>query len=153
MRNLLAIWSAHGLDEVLREAWERGIVLAGLSAGAMCWFQGGCTKSFGPPEANPGLGFLPGSLTVHADGEPERLPVWLEAVRTGELPGGWAADDGVGLRLRGHRADARRQRAAGDRGAARRRRRRRAGPHAPRAGTAGGGAARIDGRCPTTSRS
>jgi dipeptidase E len=82
---------------VLREAWQRGIVLAGLSAGAMCWFQGGITKSFGPPEANPGLGFLPGSLTVHADGEPERLPVWLEAVRTGELPGGWAADDGVGL--------------------------------------------------------
>jgi dipeptidase E len=97
LRNLLAIWIAHGLDEVLREAWQRGIVLAGLSAGAMCWFQGGCTKSFGPPECNPGLGFLPGSLTVHADGEPERLPVWLESVRTGDLPGGWAADDGVGL--------------------------------------------------------
>jgi dipeptidase E len=101
LRNLLAIWAAHGLDEVLREAWERGVVLAGLSAGAMCWFQGGCTKSFGPPEANRGLGFLPGSLTVHADGEPERLPVWLEAVRTGQLPGGWAADDGVGLVFEG----------------------------------------------------
>jgi peptidase E len=99
--NLLAIWRAHRLDAVLREAWERGIVLAGLSAGAMCWFEGGCTKSFGPPEGNPGLGFLPGSLTVHADGEPERLPVWLEAVRTGELPGGWAADDGVGLVFEG----------------------------------------------------
>ena len=101
LRNLLAIWAAHGLDEVLREAWQRGIVLAGVSAGAMCWFQGGCTKSFGPPETNPGLGFLSGSLTVHADGEPERLPVWLEAVRTGELPGGWAADDGVGLLFEG----------------------------------------------------
>ena len=56
-----------------------------------------CTKSFGPPEPNTGLGFLPGSLSVHADGEPERLPVYLEAVRSGELPGGWAADDGVGL--------------------------------------------------------
>jgi dipeptidase E len=97
MRNLLAIWTAHGLDAVLREAWERGIVLAGLSAGAMCWFAAGVTKSFGPPEPTAGLGFLPGSLSVHADGEPERLPVWLEAVRHGEVPGGWAADDGVGL--------------------------------------------------------
>jgi peptidase E len=101
MRNLMAIWTAHGLDVVLREAWESGIVLAGLSAGAMCWFEGGCTKSFGPPEPNAGLGFLPGSLSVHADGEPERLPVYLEAVRSGELPGGWAADDGVGLHFEG----------------------------------------------------
>jgi dipeptidase E len=101
MRNLLAIWGAHGLDHILHEAWESGVVLAGLSAGAMCWFTGGVTKSFGPPEAIAGLGFLPGSLSVHADGEPERLPIYLEAVRSGELPGGWAADDGVGLVFRG----------------------------------------------------
>ena len=50
MRNLLAIWQAHGLDRLLIEAWRRGTVLAGLSAGAMCWFEGGVTKSFGPPE-------------------------------------------------------------------------------------------------------
>jgi peptidase E len=100
MRNLLAIWKAHGLDEVFREAWRRGIVLVGLSAGAMCWFEGGVTRSMGPPEPLAGLGLLPGSLSVHADGEPERLPVWLEAVRTGVLPGGWAADDGVALLFR-----------------------------------------------------
>jgi dipeptidase E len=97
MRNLLAIWRAHELDELLVEAWRRGIVLAGLSAGAMCWFSGGVTRSSGPLEVIGGLGLLPGSFTVHADGEPERLPVWLAAVRSGELPGGWAADDGVGL--------------------------------------------------------
>jgi peptidase E len=101
MRNLLAIWRAHGLDTLLVSAWRRGTVLAGLSAGAMCWFAGGITKSAGPPEPIAGLGLLPGSLTVHADGEPERLPVWLDAVGTGELPGGWAADDGVGLVYRG----------------------------------------------------
>jgi peptidase E len=101
MRNLLAIWRAHGLDDALRAAWERGTVLAGLSAGAMCWFEGGLTKSFGPPEPLRGLGLLPGSFSVHADGEPERLPVWLEAIRTGALPGGWAADDGVALLWRG----------------------------------------------------
>ncbi len=101
MRNLLAIWRAHRLDAVLVEAWERGIVLAGLSAGAMCWFEGGITRSGGPPEVIEGLGLLPGSLSVHADGEPERLPAYLEAVRTGALPGGWAADDGVGLLFQG----------------------------------------------------
>ena len=101
MRNLLAIWRAHGLDTLLAAAWRRGTVLAGLSAGAMCWFAGGVTKSSGTPEPIAGLGLLPGSLTVHADGEPERLPVWLGAVGAGELPGGWAADDGVGLLFRG----------------------------------------------------
>ena len=103
MRNLLAIWQAHGLDELLIEGWRRGIVLAGLSAGAMCWFAGGITRSAGPPEVIEGLGLLPGSFTVHADGEPERLPVWLAAVRSGQLPGGWAADDGVALLFRGTR--------------------------------------------------
>lgn len=97
MRNLLAIWRAHELDRLLIEAWREGTILAGLSAGAMCWFQGGVTRSSGPPEPMAGLGLLSGSLTVHADGEPERLPVWLAAVRAGILPGGWALDDGVGL--------------------------------------------------------
>jgi peptidase E len=101
MRNLLAIWAAHGLDAILREAWEAGIVLAGLSAGAMCWFTGGVTCSAGPPEPQAALGLLHGSLSVHADGEPQRLPVWLEAVRTGALPGGWAVDDGAGLIFEG----------------------------------------------------
>jgi dipeptidase E len=105
MRNLLALWHAHGLDRLLVRAWERGTVLAGLSAGAMCWFEGGVTRSSGPPEPIEGLGILHGSLTVHADGEPERLPVWLAAVRDGTLPGGWALDDGVGLLFRGERAE------------------------------------------------
>ncbi len=103
MRNLLAIWRAHDLDRLLIAAWQRGIVLAGISAGAMCWFQGGITRSSGPPEALAGLGLLDGSLTVHADGEPERLPLWLAAVRDGVLPGGWALDDGVGLLFCGER--------------------------------------------------
>jgi dipeptidase E len=101
MRNLLALWRAHELDRLLRQAWQKGVVLAGLSAGAMCWFEGGVTCSSGTPEPIAGLGLLPGSLTVHADGEPERLPVWLTSVRDGALPGGWSADDGVGLLFRG----------------------------------------------------
>jgi dipeptidase E len=105
MRNLLAIWQAHGLDSLLVQAWQRGTVLAGLSAGAMCWFEGGVSRSSGPPEPLAGLGLLEGSLTVHADGEPERLPVWLASVRDGTLPGGWALDDGVGLLFAGRRLE------------------------------------------------
>ena len=85
LRNMLAIWREHGLDVVLREAWAAGVVLAGLSAGAMCWFEGGVTTSSGRPEPVEGLGLLPGSLSVHADGEPERMPAYVEAVRTGAL--------------------------------------------------------------------
>ena len=67
----------------------------------MCWFEGGGDPLRGTPEPMAGLGLLAGSLTVHADGEPERLPVWLKSVREGLLPGGWAADDGVGLLFAG----------------------------------------------------
>ena len=75
MLGLLAVWRALGLDVILRECWEAGVVLAGLSAGAMCWFEWGVTKSLGHPAPSPGLGFLPGSMSVHMDGEPARLPV------------------------------------------------------------------------------
>jgi dipeptidase E len=105
MRNLLAIWRAHDLDRLLERAWRAGVVLAGLSAGAMCWFEGGITCSSGPPAPMAGLGLLRGSLTVHADGQPERLPVWLSNVRDGALPGGWAVDDGVGLLFRDQRLE------------------------------------------------
>jgi dipeptidase E len=105
MRNLLAIWRAHELDRMLRVAWQAGTVLAGLSAGAMCWFEGGVSCSGGAPQAIDGLGMLKGSLTVHADGEPERLPIWLASVRDERLPGGWAADDGVGLLFRGQQLE------------------------------------------------
>ncbi len=121
LRNLLAIWRAHGLDECLHRAWQAGTVLVGLSAGAMCWFEGGVTTSSGPPSPIAGLGWLPGSLTVHADGEPERLPVWLEAVRVGR------AARRLGRRRRGrpalarHGARTHRLLAPGDDGAARRR--------------------------------
>ncbi len=97
MRSMLAIWREYGLDHVLREAWERGIVLAGLSAGAMCWFAGGVTKSTGVPQPVEGLGLLPWSLTVHADNDRDRLPTYEQAVAADVLPAGWAADDGVGL--------------------------------------------------------
>jgi dipeptidase E len=92
--NLLALWRAHRLDAILREAWQAGIVLAGLSAGSMCWFEWGVTKSVGQPAAARGLGFLPDSNSVHYDGEP---------VAAGRVPAGWGVDDGAGLLFRGTR--------------------------------------------------
>ena len=103
MRNMLAIWREHGIDDAMRTAWERGIVLAGLSAGAMCWFEGGVSMSGGQPEVVHGIGLLPGILSVHLDGESERLPVYEQAVATGALPPGYAADDGAALVFHGTR--------------------------------------------------
>ncbi len=103
MRNMLAVWREHGVDQAMRRAWERGIVLAGLSAGAMCWFAGGITRSGGRPAPVDGLGLLEGSLSVHLDSEPERLPVFRAAVASGALATGYAADDGAALLFAGTR--------------------------------------------------
>jgi peptidase E len=97
MVNLLAIWRAQGLDAILREAWQAGVVLAGISAGSMCWFEWGVTTSSGAPAPSAGLGFLPGSNSVHHDSEPARRPVYLDGVRAGALPPGYAVDDGAAL--------------------------------------------------------
>jgi dipeptidase E len=105
MVNLLAIWRAQGLDTILREAWQSGVVLAGLSAGSMCWFEWGVTTSSGAPAPSKGLGFLPGSNSVHYDSEPARRPVYLEGVRGGSLPPGYAVDDGAALIFRDSRLD------------------------------------------------
>ena len=100
--NALAIWHVHGFDAILREAWEAGIVLAGWSAGMICWFETGVTDSFGPQleGMRDGLGFLPGSACPHYDGEGERRPVFTRLVGEG-FPPGLAADDCVALRFDG----------------------------------------------------
>jgi dipeptidase E len=103
MRNMLAVWREHGVDETMRSAWERGIVLAGLSAGAMCWFESGITMSGGAPRPAAGLGLIEGSMSVHLDGEPERLPAYRRAVATGEVPPGHAVEDGAALLVCGTR--------------------------------------------------
>ena len=101
--NLLAVWRAHGLDQVFREAWESDVVLTGVSAGSLCWHVGGTTDSFGPdlqPVTN-GLGLLPYSNCPHYDSEEQRRPLYQSLVASGELPRGWATDDGVGLHFEG----------------------------------------------------
>lgn len=101
--NALAIWRRHGFDEILREAWEAGIVLTGWSAGMICWFEASVTDSFGPQleGMRDGLGFVPGSACPHYDGEGERQPVYTRLVSDEGFPAGLAADDCVALRFAG----------------------------------------------------
>jgi dipeptidase E len=100
--NMLAVWHVHGLDTTLREAWNRGTLLSGWSAGAICWFESGVTDSFGPVLAplHAGLGLLAGSFCPHYDSDPERRPTYHRLLREG-LPPGAAAEDAVGLHFVG----------------------------------------------------
>jgi dipeptidase E len=100
--NALALWRLHGVDLALREAWERGAVLGGASAGANCWFECCVTDSFGVQldALHDGLAILPGSFCPHYDGEELRRPVYRRLVDEG-FPPGHAADDGAALHFVG----------------------------------------------------
>lgn len=100
--NQQAIWRAQGIDEVLREAWNRGIILGGASAGSLCWFEEGTTDSR-PQRLTKVecLGFLPGSHSPHYDGEEERRPTYHRLIGSGELKPGWACDNDAGIYFEG----------------------------------------------------
>ena len=82
--NLLALWRVHGVDEAARDAWERGVVLGGVSAGSICWHVGGTTDSFGPDLriVTGGLGLIPYGNGVHYDSEAQRRPLLQSLVRS-----------------------------------------------------------------------
>jgi peptidase E len=98
--NLVAVWRAHGLPEILRECWEAGVVLAGWSAGSLCWHTGGPTDSF-RDSLDPftdGLGFLPYSNGAHDDLDDQpRRTAFRELIANRTLPAGYATEDGTGL--------------------------------------------------------
>jgi peptidase E len=98
--NLIAIWGAHRLGAVLRRAWERGVVLSGVSAGAICWFEYGVTDSLGAGFAPvKGLGLAAGGFCPHADGDPARVPALRELIDRGQMPSTLAVDDGAAVHL------------------------------------------------------
>ncbi|MDB5071110.1 MAG: putative peptidase [Candidatus Eremiobacteraeota bacterium] len=101
-RNMLLLWEAWGVDRALRFAYERGTILAGVSAGALCWFREGITDSY-PGRLVPlqCLGLLDGSFSPHYDVEPGRRPAFQQLIARGELANGYAADDGAALRFEG----------------------------------------------------
>ena len=98
--SLLGVWQAHGIDRVMREAWEAGVVLCGLSAGALCWFSDSITAYYDAPERVEAMGLLPWSFTAHYDSEPERRAEFHRLLGAGMRPG-YAADDGAALHFQG----------------------------------------------------
>jgi dipeptidase E len=99
--SMLGVWRAHGVEAVLREAWQRGVVLAGNSAGAICWFQAGVTDSFRVElDGLDCLGWLPGSCCPHYDGEENRRPAYRRLLEEG-FPPGIAIDDHAAVRFEG----------------------------------------------------
>ena len=97
-KNLLALWKEWGLDGILRKAWHQGVILAGLSAGSMCWFEEGVTDSYGDGlEPIKCLGFLKGSNCPHYDGEIERRPAYHKLIESKKIQSGIATDDGVAI--------------------------------------------------------
>lgn len=96
--NQQVIWKAQGIDEVLKEAWDRGVVLGGASAGSLCWFEEGTTDSR-PKELTKVecLGFLKGSHSPHYDGESARRPTYHRLIGSGVLKPGYACDNDAGI--------------------------------------------------------
>lgn len=101
--NLLALWRLHGVDEAMADAWERGAVLGGVSAGSICWHVGGTTDSFGTDLrlVDDALAFLPYGNGVHYDSEEQRRPLLHRLVGDGALPTSYATDDRIGLLYEG----------------------------------------------------
>jgi dipeptidase E len=98
--SLLGVWRAHGLDTILREAWQRGVVLCGLSAGSLCWFSDAVTGFHGSPRAVEGLGLLPFSNCVHYETRSSRRRAYHDFLRAG-MRSGYAAEDGAALHFVG----------------------------------------------------
>jgi dipeptidase E len=102
--SLLGVWRAHGIDRILREAWEAGVILCGLSAGSLCWFEEAVTGFHGAPQRVQGLGLLPFSNCVHYEPTSQRRLAYHEMLREGMRPG-YAAEDSAGLHFVGPELD------------------------------------------------
>jgi peptidase E len=100
-RNMLLLWEAWGVDRAIRAAWDNGTVLAGQSAGGLCWFEAGITDSYAQEfREMPCLGWVPGSFCPHYDSEPGRQPVLEQTIVAGRIPAGYAVEDDAAIHLR-----------------------------------------------------
>ena len=98
--SLIGVWRAHGIDSILREAWESSVVLCGLSAGSLCWFAESVTGFHGEPQRVEGLGLLPWSNCVHYEADGKRGQAYRRFLLEGMRPG-YAAEDGTALHFKG----------------------------------------------------
>ncbi len=96
-KNLLCLWKEWGIDLALNKAYQNGVILSGMSAGMICWFENGVTDSYGDGlEPLNGLGILKGSACPHFDGESARKPSYVKLIQEKKIQGGLALDDGTG---------------------------------------------------------
>lgn len=96
--DMMALWKAHGIDKVLKKAWENGIVLTGSSAGAICWFHEGLSDS--RPKALSKvdcLGFLKGSISPHYHSSKDRATIYQQMILAGQIKPGYGLDENAGL--------------------------------------------------------
>ena len=101
-KSMLALWREWGVHRILRQAWQQGTVLSGVSAGAICWFEQGLTDSIpGKLTSLDCLGLLSGSCSPHFDGEPERRPSYHRLIAAGEMKDGYGIDNNVALHFVG----------------------------------------------------
>jgi peptidase E len=103
-KSMLAVWREWGVDRLLRRVWRNGTVLAGVSAGAICWFEYGLTDSWADRyRPLTCLGLLRGTCCPHYDGEAERRPTLRRLVARGAIPQALALDDGAAAHFIGRR--------------------------------------------------
>lgn len=97
-KNMLLLWRAWRVDSFLKAAYDRGVVLAGISAGAICWFEEGLTDSIpGTLTALECLGLIKGSFCPHFDREPERQPAYRDLILAQRMRAGFAVENDVAL--------------------------------------------------------
>lgn len=97
-KNLIALWKEWELDQILKEAYHNGVILSGISAGSLCWYEDGITDSYGDIlEPIHGIGLIKGSHSPHYDGESNRRASFHHFIKEAVIQPGIGADDGVGL--------------------------------------------------------
>jgi peptidase E len=95
--NMLNLWSARGVDKILKTAYQNGVILCGISAGSLCWFETGNTDSFGSMDKIDGLGFLPFSNSPHYNSDSSRRPNFQDLIKNRQISAGYGVDENVAL--------------------------------------------------------
>ena len=105
-KSMLAVWRDWGLDTILKEAYNQGCVMSGVSAGAICWFEKGLTDSWADQlRMIPCMNFIPGSCAPHYDEEPERRPATKKLLEDGSIEFMYGIEGGSALHFKNEKPE------------------------------------------------